>query len=206
VAQALDGSGEDAGVHFAHLALFRRGVLLFDDARHLAGGIAQDAAVAGGVGHIDREQGQPFFAGGAHQALQGRHADQRHVAIQDQGRVAVLDQRHGLLHRMTSALGRILAGPGEIGRIEGFAHHFTPVAIDHDDAPGLQRTGRIEHMGQHRLGSQRLENLGQHRAHAFALAGGENDHFHGHPLMRFECILADFSTSIFQAFATQFSL
>jgi hypothetical protein len=51
VAQAGDRGGEDAGVHFAHLALVGGGVLLFDDAGDLAGGIAQDAAVAGGVVH-----------------------------------------------------------------------------------------------------------------------------------------------------------
>jgi hypothetical protein len=57
-------------------ALVGGGVLLFDDAGDLAGGVAQDAAVAGGVGHVHGEQRQLAVAGGGHQALQGGHADQ----------------------------------------------------------------------------------------------------------------------------------
>jgi hypothetical protein len=124
----------------------------------------------------DGEQGQGRVAGGGHQALQGGHADQRHVAVQDQGGVAVFHQGHGLLHRVAGALGRVLAGPGQVGGIKGFAHHFATVAIHHHDAPRFKRAGGIQHVGQHGLGSKGLHrNLGQHRAHALALAGGEND-------------------------------
>jgi hypothetical protein len=163
------------------LALVGGGVLLFDDAGDLAGAIAQDAAIAGGVVHGHGEEGQGGVAGGGHQALQGGHADQGYVAVEDQGGVAVFHQGHGLLHCVAGALGRVLAGPGQVGGIKGFAHHFATVAIHHHDAPRFKGAGGIQHVGQHGLGSKGLQNFGQHRTHALALASGQYDHFHDSP-------------------------
>jgi hypothetical protein len=80
---------------------------------------------------------------------------------------------------MTGALGRVLPGPGQVGGIKRFAHHFAAVAIHHHDAPRLKDASGIQHMGQHGLGRQGLQDLGQHRTHALTLAGGQYDHFHG---------------------------
>jgi hypothetical protein len=102
--------GHHAGVDLADLPLRRRGILVLDDALHVAGGIAQDAAVAAGIGQLDRQQRQSFAAARARQRGGGVGADQRHVAIEDQcGRRGIVQRRQGLLDGVAGAELRLLA-------------------------------------------------------------------------------------------------
>ncbi len=93
-----------AGIHLAELPLRLAGVLVFDDAGDLAIRIADDPAVAGRVGEFDGQQRQSFAGTCRQQSLGGRAFDQRHIAIQDQRRPSVMQQRHRLLHGMAGAV------------------------------------------------------------------------------------------------------
>jgi hypothetical protein len=69
VGQAGRRDGHDAGIDLADRLLLGRRVLLLDDADHVAGRIAHDAAVAGRLVQIDGEHRQAVLAG-LQQALQ----------------------------------------------------------------------------------------------------------------------------------------
>ena len=71
---------------------------------------AHDAAVAGRVVHVHRQDRQLVDAGGGDQALQRRGIGQRHVAVQHQRRHRVVQMRRGLRHRVAGAELRLLAG------------------------------------------------------------------------------------------------
>ena len=91
------GQHHDAGVDLANFQLLVGGVLVLDDARHLAAA-PDDAAVAIGVIKLHGEQ-PDALAGRPDQPLQGHRPDQRHIAIEHQRRRRVIEQRHRLHHR-----------------------------------------------------------------------------------------------------------
>ena len=109
--QRRGGRGHHAGVDLADArAAPALASLCSTMPRTLAGSVAQDAAVAGGVGQFDGQQRQLLAAAGAGQRGGGVGADQRHVAVEDQrGRRAVVQRRHGLLDGMAGAELRHLA-------------------------------------------------------------------------------------------------
>jgi hypothetical protein len=83
VGQTGRRNGHDAGIDLTDGLLLGRRILFLDDADHVAGGVTDDAAVAGRVGKIDRQHRQPVLAS-LQQALQRGHGGQRHVAVKDQ--------------------------------------------------------------------------------------------------------------------------
>ncbi|MNQ79185.1 hypothetical protein D3C85_941190 [compost metagenome] len=168
---------EDAGVDFLDQALGFRGVLVLDDAAHAALAVAHDAAIAGGIGqHLGQHGGA--LAAGVQQALQGLGLHQRHVAVQHQGHVVLavsLEQRHGLLHRVTRALLRLLQH--EVQIVLAFESLFDAIRAmaDHDDdARRLQLARAVQHMGQHGFAGQRVQHFGEIGLHAFTQSGGKN--------------------------------
>ncbi len=174
--------GDEPGVDLGDRALRCAGVLLLDDAGDAAGltifgGIAQDAAVAEGIGQHGAEHGHAVL-GRRHQLAQGFGGDQGHVAVEDQHQGAVRHFRHGLLHSMGGAQllllhhGTDLALPA---RLQPFAHRRGAMA-EHDLA-GLDAglAHGVEHVAEHGLAADRVQHLGQRGLHARALAGGEDD-------------------------------
>src|SRR6185295_4269185 len=117
-------------------ALFGRCVLLLDDgddriARRPAR-VANDAAVAARLGELDREQGQAGRAGGGDEPLQRLGLDQGHVAVEDERRRVVVEERRGLLQRVAGAELRLLANEGEARRLRTLLDLFGTVAGDDD--------------------------------------------------------------------------
>ena len=108
-AQQARGHGHDAAVDFADAALGVGGVFVFNDGAHIAVSGTLDAAVARGVGQLQREQRQTLSAACGQQRGQGVGLGQRHVAGQHQRDAVVGQQRHCLLHRVAGAQLRLLA-------------------------------------------------------------------------------------------------
>ena len=130
------GRDHDAAVDLLDGALFWRGILFLDDA-HDGAVLAHDAAQAEGIVLFHGQDGQLVLAGGLHQLLQGGGAGQRHVAVQDQGRYAVIEQGHGLLHRMAGTqLLRLLGsvdrqGMAGLVAVEQLQHGGAPMPVNH---------------------------------------------------------------------------
>ena len=76
------GQHQNAGIGFGDGLLRGIGVFFFNN-RHHAPVLADDAAVAGGIGQHIGEQAD-LVAGGIEQGLQGGGVNQRHVAVQHQ--------------------------------------------------------------------------------------------------------------------------
>ncbi|MNM74023.1 hypothetical protein D3C81_857720 [compost metagenome] len=176
---ARAGHGEDAGVALADRALLGGRVLLLDDGADLPLGVANDPAIAGGIGQLHGEQGQLRRAGVGQQALEGRRLDQRHVAVQHQHLLGT-DERQRLGDRVAGAELLLLEDEIQVVGRQALAHRFGAVADDHMDALRLQRPGGVDDMAEHGLAGDRMQDLGQRRAHAGALTGGEDDDFQTH--------------------------
>jgi hypothetical protein len=85
---------------------------VLDDGAHLRRSLSagtHDAAVAGGVGHAEREQRQALAVALGDQGLQRGGLGQRHVSRQHQRDAVVGQQGQGLLHRVAGAQLRLLA-------------------------------------------------------------------------------------------------
>jgi hypothetical protein len=151
---------------------------VFDDRGHPAFGIADDAAVAGGVGEFGDQHRQPGAR--RQQPLQAVGRDQRDIPVQHQHLRAIGHLRHRLLQRMAGAELLRLLDPmqvllfGECG-----LHRVAAVAMDHMNAVGCERERGLDDMGQHRPSRDLLQHLGLGRVHAFALAGGEDHDVQG---------------------------
>ncbi len=164
-------------LHFGDAPLRRRGVVLFDDGFHAAARIAQDAAVAGGVGEL--------------------HGEQRH-------RLAVHQRQQLAQHRGRAAAARRRTAPAPGGRPESPAWPASrawpvpfcsacsaqcrslcanaartasaPWPCTTCSARRFQLPRGVEHMAEQRPSAQRLQHLGQAGVHALALARREDDH------------------------------
>ena len=104
-----------AGVDLADRALLRRRVLVLDDRRHLAVAVADDAAVAGGIVELDREQRQRARARVADDRFERLGARQRVGAEQHERHAVGAELRQRLGERVARPQRRILQCPVEIG-------------------------------------------------------------------------------------------
>ena len=147
---------------------------MLDDARHVAGAVADDAAVSRGVGQHHREQAHAVRARGGHEARERVELHQRHVAVQHQHEVVVGNLRHRLHHRVARAVLLGLQDPADVGALEGLEHLLAAVAVHHAGGRGLEAAGGVEHVPEQRPARERLQHLGQVRFHALALAGGQD--------------------------------
>ena len=160
--------------------------------------VADDPAVAGGVGH----PGGEHRAGGVGRAVAGDEGgdglgpQQRRVAgstrmsvsassISSSGR-AVRPDAHGvagapldvLLDEVDDQVGLVL--------LELLGDPLGAVADDHDRPLGSAVADRVEHVEQHRPAAQQVQRLRSVRAHPGALAGGEDERGErtlGHPVL-----------------------
>ena len=140
--------------------------------------IPQDTAVSRRIIHLrgQHRQGRLTPPVRVEQAAQGRRAQQRRVAAQDQ-HVAVEIRQHGcrLRHRMPGAQLRLLhhaAGP------EAFADTLHGIGlVAHHGKEMARRQGLHggQHVRQEGTASQWMQNLGKRRLHAGAFAGGKHD-------------------------------
>jgi hypothetical protein len=177
--------GHDAAVDFIDGALGFARVLVLDDARHLSCAIAQDAAVARGVGQAHGQQRQlPAGHGlrGRHQRAQRGRLRQRHVAREHDHRAVVRQARHGLLHGVAGAQLRLLAHTFHVKlacnarQSCGSRFYFcSAVAGDDDGAARLQVRRLVQHMVQQRTACEALQDLGGAAFHARALAGRHDE-------------------------------
>ena len=133
----------DAGVNLTNGLFGLRRILLLDDALYLAGGVANDAAIAARIGEIDGEDGQAVLAS-LEQALQGHRRGQRHIAVEDQrlGRRAEFGQ--GLGDGMAGPQLLRLFGPGQVGRGQRRLDDIATMAIDDDQLFRGQRARRVD--------------------------------------------------------------
>ncbi len=101
--------------------------------------VAQDSAVAVGIGQLDGQQREALAAATGRQGTRRAGRDERHVAIEDQRGAAGMQQRRGLLHGMARAELWLLAHeaqplPGRVLFDVG-----SPVPCHHDDPIRPQR-------------------------------------------------------------------
>jgi len=158
------GHGHDAAVDLADLALCIAGVFLLDDGLYLPGSAAHDAAVAGGVGHLDGEQGQLVARAGGDQGLQGVGLGERHIARKDNDQAVVGQVRHSLLHSVAGAqlghlAGELQAFAAVCGAERGFDLFGAMTGDDHGLAC-LQLTRGVDDMAYHGLARHRVKHLG----------------------------------------------
>ena len=177
------GRGHHAGVDLADLALRRRRVLVLDDALHRVA-IAHDAPVAAGVGQLDGQQRQAFTAAQVHQCARGGGLDQRHVAVENQGRARIVQQRRRLLHRVAGAQLRHLACEAQPGRADCCFDFIGTMTGDDDGALCAETGDRLHHVLQQRSADQPMQYLRLCRFHAGAFARG-----HDHDVQRHEMVL-----------------
>ena len=135
-----------------------RGIRPFDDARHAARRVGDDAAIAAGIGRAHRQQRQGRGIGGRAQAPQRCHRDQRVVGV-EHGRAA-LEAFQGACRRQrrvpgAQALGlndRLMRRGGSLERghvgadhhhhaVEHLAHRFEQVLQHRPPRDGVQRLG-----------------------------------------------------------------
>ena len=101
--------GHDAAVHLFDGVLRGRGVFVFDDGLHAPGSRAHDAAIARGVGKVDRQQGEIGAIAGRNQVTQSVSLGQRHIARQNNHHAVIGQHGHSLLHGVAGAELRLLA-------------------------------------------------------------------------------------------------
>jgi len=161
----------DTGVDFANRALFLRGILLLDDARHPTGGVTHDTTITRRIGQLHGQNGQRVTCR-MRQFLQRLGPDQGHIAIQHQGRSGFRQERYGEHDGMAGSELRILQHPGQIGDIDGGANHLAAVPINDAQLLRSKAARRVDHVREERLTGERMQNLRQIGVHALALPGG----------------------------------
>ena len=181
VAQHRDVEGVDAGVDLVDLALLRGGVLVLDDAEHLAAVLAaQDAAVAGGVGHPGGEHGH----GGAgalvlgDQLTQGRGIQQRHVPVGDQhGALGGGDPLEPALDGASGAWDVVLIGDGDLGIVLGEVGGDAVALVPqhHHQLAGAGALGGVDGVHQERAAPDLVHDLGGAGLHSRPGPGGQDD-------------------------------
>ena len=148
---------------------------MLDDRADAALAVAHDASVTRHLVETDGQHRESALTGPRHQPLERRRADQRHIAVQNQHRVIIGDDGHGLHHGMarTQLLG--LQYPVDVFVMQRRLHLRTAVPINDADVVGIERAGGADHMLQQRLPGQRLQDFGHVRVHPLALPRGEYD-------------------------------
>ena len=188
-AQQGRGRGHDAAVALAHGQLGGRGVFLLHDGLH-AFAAADDAAIARGVFKVNGEQRQPPAAARLGQRAQRGGLNERHIARENEGDAAVIQQGQGLLRGMPRAQLRLLQGGEALHGARPLVclraglrvpfgakglHFLRAMPRDHHAAASAQLRGCVQHMPQHGPPGQALEHFGQAAFHARALARSQND-------------------------------
>ena len=161
--------------------------------------LTHDAAITGGVGHLQGQEGQTagvvgvlVFTGlaGGNKLAQGVGPGQWHIAREHQHQRVVGQQRQRLLHGVAGAELRFLAHTlnrqGNAGFIRARGHRdqaglhlVSPVAGDHHHLTRRQLGRRVHHMAQQSTPGQKVQHFGQLALHARALARSHNDHLQG---------------------------
>ena len=182
LAEKIDRAAVDAGVHLGDGALLRRGVLLLDDADHVAPLVAQDPAVAGRIGRRRRHHRQAAVAArGPHQRRQRLAPEERHVAVEHQDQLTgePLQGRHRQLDRVAGAalLGllddghRVGPEPRAQRRLDG-----RPLVTEHGDHRiGAERPRQLDRIGAERAAENLVQHLGARGAHPRPLPRREHD-------------------------------
>jgi hypothetical protein len=163
-----------ARVDLANTALLRRCVLVLDDGRHPAVGVADDAAVTGGIVELDRQQRQRARASVLDDCLKCLGARQRVGAEQHKRHAVFAELRQRLGERMAGSEWGILQRPMEVAVGKSPAHRVTAVTVDDANAIGGELARGIDHVRQQRSSTQRMQNLGNSGAHPLAHPGSEN--------------------------------
>jgi hypothetical protein len=89
--------------------------------------------------------------------------------------MVIRDMWQGLTHSVASAKALGLMDPVQVGIRESVADGLAAMTMDDMDRSRLEGARGLEDMGQHRLAGHRVQHLGGVGAHAFALAGGEDN-------------------------------
>ena len=173
----------DRGVHLLHGEFAAVGVLLLDDAQHVAFAVADDAAVAGRVVEDGGEHGGAVAGGGVEfdQAVQRLAVEQRHVGGGDEHRAVDLAGFGELGHRaLDGAAGAgdvVLVHDGDLLVIGagGFGDALGLEVHDHGQRVGIQGGHRIHDPVQEGLACKSMQHLRLVGTHAGTLAGGEDD-------------------------------
>ena len=179
------------GVYFFDLALLGRGVVVFDDAGEVAGGIADDAAVAGGVGEEGGGEGDGGFGVVVFvdHGLQGLGADEGAIAAEDDDVVVFTDAFGGFdlgladHDGVAGAFLFVLDNPGDVGVVfVGVDDAIAVVADDEVEAGDADFAAGVEDVGEHGAAADFVEDFDAVGFHAGGFAGGEDDGGEGHSL------------------------
>ena len=151
------GRRHRTGVDLADRALRRARVALLDDAAHRSavrcsrlGHVRgpQDPSVPAGLLELDRQQREPDAAARLDQRPRGGRFDQRHIAVEDQGRAVVVECGTGLQDGMAGPkLGHLTHKFQARGRHRRL-HRLRAVSRDRDDGIGLEAGGGLQNMLQ----------------------------------------------------------
>ena len=93
---------QNPGINFLNPALLVAGVFMLDNARHRAV-IARNAAVAGRIVKLHRQQTDAALRFRFPQTLQCFDGNERHVAVQHQDIFIIAEERRRLLHGVPGA-------------------------------------------------------------------------------------------------------
>src|SRR5439155_18887170 len=104
--------------------------------------------------------------------------NQRYIAIEHEGRPALVQMRGGLHHRVAGPELRLLHDPDDAVLLDGLAHELAAVAIDDADDSGRELFRGVEYVREQRPARQAMQHLGRARMHALARTRGENDDIH----------------------------
>ncbi|KAJ3079275.1 hypothetical protein HK102_003908, partial [Quaeritorhiza haematococci] len=176
-----DGQLEDvaARVDLADGLLLGGAVALLDDPEEPPGGVAEDAAEAGGVVDLGGPQqaGGPLVGLAVEEVGQGLGAEQGLVADEDQDRPLVAFQQGPAdLHRVARAELFGLDGEPDGGlAVERLVELIGRVADDHDDGLRAGAAGRVDDVAEHRPAADLVQHLRPLGLHPLALAGRQDD-------------------------------
>ena len=182
LAEEVGRPAVDPRVDLGDGALVGRRVLLLDDADHVPALVAQDAAVAGGVGRRRRDQRQAAVAARRpDQLLQRLAAQERNVAVEDQDHPVrhPRQRRHRQQHGVTGAplLGLLDDGDGAgaEAREQRRLDRLVLVAEHRDDGIGAERARELDRITDQRAAEQLVQHLRARRTHARPLPRREHD-------------------------------
>src|SRR6202050_2670120 len=170
------GSCQHTGIALGERALAGVRVLVLDDAHYLSFGSAHDAAVAAGVLSAHGEQAYGPRACQGEQLCDGGAADERHVAVQHQQQLIIGDLRHRLHERMPGSQTRLLQDPGNALIVQGAAHLFPAMPVDHVNRDRLERARGVDDVLQERPAGERLQHFREGRLPTLAFTRrGDHD-------------------------------
>jgi len=173
------GGGEavDAGIDFVELALVGRKLRLFDDGGDGVAGLAQDAAVAGGIGEDGGEDGGGGVAGLVflEQGAKSFRADERRVAGKHDDVFRVADGAFGNEHGVAGAVLRLLQNGLDLKRFDGGGNLFGLVADDGDDFFCMERQAGADDVVNEQTATGVVQDFCEAGFEAGAFASGEDE-------------------------------